>query len=119
MYEGEPAVRIWAWLIDPDLRPEEREEAGMRLYVACAEEALTRGRVKSFVYAWAGSPHASFLSRLPGSTVGAGPGMVVVVSDLQKTLQRGRAMLAAQPQTPESSPPPDVQSPPALPETGC
>ncbi|MDI6872312.1 MAG: GNAT family protein [Bacillota bacterium] len=95
-YQGEPAVRIWFWTIEPNLDPEKRERAAMLPYIACAEDALRRGKLKSFVYARTGSAHASFVPRLLDSPPQPcpWPGLLIVVSDLHKTVQRIKALLA-------------------------
>ena len=90
VYSGEKAVRLWAWHADPSLDPKARDKAMMQVYIACARDAISRGRTKVFLFRQASSEGASICSRLLGEAPqeSSVPSAVTLVADLATTIDR-------------------------------
>jgi hypothetical protein len=64
VYAGEKAVRPWAWYADPSLGPKARDKATMKVYVACARDAVSRNRAEAFQFREVNSERASICAQL-------------------------------------------------------
>ena len=95
VYAGEKAVRLWAWHADPSLESETRDKAMMHAYIACARDAISRGRTKVFLFRHANSESTSVASNLLGETPLGGPipSTATLLADLAKTIERGETLL--------------------------
>lgn len=91
VYVGEKAVRLWSWHASPSLHSKARDEAMMQVYVACAKDAISRGRTKAFLLRQANSEGASICARLLGEAPQESsiPSAVTLVADLATNVHKG------------------------------